>query len=147
MIKVTLEFANAEDAISALALLRGSKLATDPSLVVPAATKDKTAGKSDGATDKKKSTEPAATGGTPTAEGKKADAPQTQASESSGQAGSMSYDVVGAAITAAAKTHRTETVALLTKFGAKSGKDLKPEQYADFSAQLAEIVKPADDLS
>lgn len=140
MIKITLEYATVEEAITAMATLKGTKTPAAPE------TKDKALGKSDGATDKKKSTEPDATGAS-TAKDKKADASQTPAAESKGPDTAAAYAEVAAKIAAAAKTHRTELVALLAKFGAKTGKDLKAEQYAEFSKELDGITAPADDLS
>lgn len=139
-VKITLEYATLEEAITAMATLKGTK--------TPAAetAKEPATGKSAGATGKAKSTEPAATVASTAAE-KKADVQLTQPAASPAPSGSVDYAPVAAAIAEAAKTHRAELVALLSKFGAKSGKELKPEQYADFGAQLAELVKPADDLS
>ena len=56
------------------------------------------------------------------------------------------YAPIGLAIKSAAATHREGVVALLTKFNAKKGTDLKPEQYEAFSTELAALVAPPDDL-
>jgi len=49
----------------------------------------------------------------------------------------LDYDTeVGPAIAAAVVTNRAEVVEVLTRFGAKTGKQLKPEQYAEFLEQL-----------
>lgn len=51
-------------------------------------------------------------------------------------------------IAAAVKTNRADVIAVLGRFGAKTGKDLKPEQYADFLEQLTTRVEAAGtDLS
>lgn len=42
---------------------------------------------------------------------------------------------------------RAKIVGLLTEFSVKSGKDLKPEQFADFTAKLDAATAPAEDLS
>lgn len=49
----------------------------------------------------------------------------------------VSYDQVSKAITDKAKTSRETVVALLAKFGAKKGTELKAEQYADFLKEIA----------
>lgn len=48
----------------------------------------------------------------------------------------ITYEKVRASITALAKTRREHVVDTLAKFGAKTGSGLKPEQYADFLAEL-----------
>lgn len=55
------------------------------------------------------------------------------------QATALEYGPVGAAITAfAAANGREATLTKLADFGVKSGKELKPEQYADVLAAFAQ---------
>ena len=61
-------------------------------------------------------------------------APESQASTA---ATTITYDQVAKAITDGVKADRAKVVAALTKFGAKKGPDLKPEQWAEFLAELA----------
>ncbi len=128
-VTVTLTYANLDEAITALAKIRVD-------------TKEAAAPKPAGAKPKAEAA-PA-----PTAEAKKADAPATPPAASSppaAAAASVSYDVIGPKITAGAKTHRAEVVALLAKFGAKSGKELKPEDYAKFDGEIDALLKPAEE--
>jgi len=46
------------------------------------------------------------------------------------------YDQVSKAITDKVKVDKDHVVAVLAKFGAKKGPELKPEQYADFLEAL-----------
>lgn len=133
MIKVTVEFPTAEDAIEGLARLRG--IAGAPA--APAPVKDKaTTGKS--AATAAPAASPATATATPAAAAeKKPDA------TSAGSVASA-YDPVKAAISAAAKTNRAAVVATLGEFGAKAGTDLKPEQYDAFTAKLAAALAPPD---
>ena len=126
MLKITLEFATAEDAILALAKLRPSDAkveaapAPKPEAAPTKPVKDKAAASSPSAA-------PA-----PTA------APATPPAASPAPADA--YKPVGDAIAKkVADGHKPAAVALLAEFGAKSGKDLKPEQYPDFMAKLAEV--------
>ena len=68
-----------------------------------------------------------------------APAAQSAAAESqaSTAATTITYDQVAKAITEGVKADRAKVVAALTKFGAKKGPDLKPEQWAEFLAELA----------
>jgi hypothetical protein len=75
-------------------------------------------------------TQPAPEASTPTAT-----APAEPVQESPSEA--IEYAVVQKAITDKVKTDRDAAVAVLTKFGVKRGTELKPEQYADFLAELA----------
>lgn len=139
-ISITVEFDTHEEAITALATLRGGDNVAKP--VADKAVKP--AGKSVEKTDTPAASKPAA-------DTKKEPAAQEEATgkgASSGDAKVYDYTTeVGPAIANAAKTHRAAAVALLTEFGAKSGKDLKAEQYTSFMEKLAEAVKPAEDLS
>ncbi len=56
----------------------------------------------------------------------------------------ITYDRVGKAITDGVKVNRNAVIATLEKFGAKKGPDLKPEQYADFLAELAQAAKATE---
>lgn len=49
----------------------------------------------------------------------------------------LTYDQVAKAITEGVKVNRDHVVAILAKFSAKKGTELKVEQYADFLAALA----------
>lgn len=118
MIKVTLEFADYESAITGLARLRSD-----------AAPKVETPAKAP--TEKKETV-------TKTA-------PLAAAKEEP-KADTTSYETVSAAITAAVKTHRTEVLETLGSFGAKNGKELKPEQYAEFVEKLTAKTSASDDL-
>jgi hypothetical protein len=48
----------------------------------------------------------------------------------------ISYDTVSKAITDKVKVDKAHVVAVLAKFGAKKGPELKPEQYSEFLAAL-----------
>lgn len=129
MINVTLEFATVEEAITALAAVRGN-VVIKKTEDAPKADK---AGKSDGA----KATAPApAPAPAPTASAPPAAAPTTQPSASTSQVG---YAVIADKIGAKAKTHRAEVVALLKKFGANNGKELKEADYAKFDEEIDKI--------
>ena len=105
-------------------------------------------------------------GAAPATTGKQESAPGNNAKKTSGaegnqqngasqEAGAVSYDDVKKAITAIATKARQLAVDTLARFGVTSGKDLKPEQYADFvvfaDKVLAGEVNPAeactDDIS
>jgi Na+-transporting methylmalonyl-CoA/oxaloacetate decarboxylase gamma subunit len=137
-IKVTFEFTTAEGAITAIARMRGLEAA--PSSIVKPDPKPETAKEAappkSAKTEKVADTKPtAAPAAAPAA------APEKKAEPSADL-----YAPVGAAIAASVKTHRAELIALLTEFGAKNGKELKPEQYEAFMAKLAIVTTPADDL-
>jgi hypothetical protein len=51
-------------------------------------------------------------------------------------------DCIGDKAAADYADRRAAVVALLTKYGAKRGPDLKPEQFAEFGAELAAIASP-----
>lgn len=130
-VTVTLTYANLDEAITALAKIRVDTKEPAAAAPKPAGAKPK-----------------AEAAPAPTAEAKKADAPATPPAASSppaAAAASVSYDVIGPKITAGAKTHRAEVVALLAKFGAKSGKELKPEDYAKFDGEIDALLKPAEE--
>lgn len=134
-VKVTLEYATIDEAITAMAKLRGADSKPE------AAKADAAPKPAAGAKDKKAE---AAAAPAPTASAPKADAPATPPSASTSQVG---YGIVADKIAMGAKTHRAEVVALLGKFGAKNGKELKAEQYADFVAEIDEITKPSEELA
>lgn len=73
-----------------------------------------------------------------------ADAQGSKDADKKGSAGTtgdvIEYKVVGDAINLAAKTKKDEVVALLAKYEAKRGTELKPEQYAPFLAELQELA-------
>ena len=66
----------------------------------------------------------------------------TKSSEESQPA--VSYKEVGDCIIAISKMSRDKAIATLARFGAKSGKDLKPEQYPAFIAYCAEVIRGKD---
>ena len=122
MISVSLTFPSLEDAITALAKLRVADAKVEaPKVDAPVKPpKDKPADK-------------------PVV---------TQPSVGTGQTVVSDYKPVGDAIAATvAAGKKAEAVALLAKYGAKSGKELKPEQYADFMVALAAINAPEADFS
>ncbi len=125
MFTITINCATAEAAITMLAKLRG---ADEP------------------AKDSPKSAEKQATPapGKPTAAADKT--PKADVQKPKEEPSVVPYDTVSAAISAAAKTSREATLATLMKFGAKNGKELKPEQYTEFLAALADATKPAEEL-
>lgn len=81
-------------------------------------------------------TEAAAPESTTSASGPAAQSAATE-SQASTAATTITYDQVAKAITEGVKADRAKVVAALTKFGAKKGPDLKPEQWAEFLAELA----------
>jgi hypothetical protein len=134
-VQVTLTFATLEIAITALAALRSTdaKVEVAPNAAAPASapTPEKT---------KKAAASSPSAAPAPTA------APATPPAASPAPADA--YKPVGDAIAKkVADGHKPAAVALLAKFGAKSGKELKPEQYDTFMAELAAIGAPADDIS
>lgn len=129
-VKITYEFATIDEAITHLAKNRGDA----PKVEVP-----KPAGAK---AEKVAKSEPAAPA--PTASAAPAAAPSTPPSGSTAQ---VDYASIAERITKGVATHRAEVVALLAKFGAKNGKELKPEQYADFAAQMDELLKPEEALA
>lgn len=137
-ITISVEYDNTEDAILGLSALRGGDNVATGAARIPVKDKTKAADpKPDSAT---KTDTPAAS--SPDAKSA-APAAGTSTAASSGDA----YAAVSAAISGAVKTHRPQVLETLTAFGAKSGKDLKPEQYDDFLAKLAAVIAPAEDLS
>lgn len=60
-----------------------------------------------------------------------------QESQASTAATTITYDQVAKAITEGVKTDRAKVVAVLAKFGAKKGTELKTDQWAAFLAELA----------
>lgn len=143
-IKVTLEFANAEDAITALARYRDmlpSLMASDKKAETPAP-------KPAPAADKNAASKPTAD----KKETTKTDAAETKpgtSSASSAASASDAYEAVKAAIQKAVLIDKPAVIALLKKFNpeAKSGKDLKPEQYAEFLTEIATVGAAEEDLS
>lgn len=153
MIKITMEYATAEDAILMLSALRekgydvpttDGKTKTRPTVVDKGVTKT-TILKDEPQAGKSVTTDKPA-GSSPTADLKKDVAPETKADASSDSSTVVEYPAVSAAITSAVATHGREPVLVLLRdaYGAKSGKDLKPEQYADFLEKLSGIGATAD---
>jgi hypothetical protein len=62
-------------------------------------------------------------------------------------ASGVEYAAVAKAITEGVQVSKAKVVEALGKFGAKTGKDLKPEAYGDFLEALADALKPAEDLA
>jgi len=123
-VKVTLEFATIDEAISALAKVRAdSKDAPKAETAKVEKTEAAAPPRPAGATDKKKTPAPT---------------PPAASSVPTG------YGIVADKIATKAKTHRAEVVALLKKFGANSGKDLKAEQYETFVAEIDAIGAEAE---
>ena len=131
-VSVTLQFPSLEDAILSLAKLRGSDAKVEVAPNAPAAsTKKATVA----------DTKPSAA---------KTDAPATPPAASSAPAPASDdvYKVkVSPAIGAGAAKDRSATATVLGQFGAKTGKDLKPEQYDEFLAALAKALDPSVDLT
>lgn len=141
MLKLTLEYDNADDAILALALLRDKNLAGGPtptkaSKISVKGTPPEKAG--EGQPDPKPATtgKPAASPGTATGAAQTSGAADKKPESSSAASGAIEYPTVSAAITAAVAIDKLRVIGILKTFNAKSGKDLTPEQYADFLAAL-----------
>lgn len=132
-INITLQFASYEDAITALARLRNE--ATAPKADAPKPEKES----------KGNAKSPAPTASAPTPAAAPAPAPAasapTAAPAPTPGAASSDYEPVGKAIQAAvADGKRPQVVAALGKYGAKSGKELKPENYLAFLDDLAKEI-------
>ena len=135
-VTVTLTFPTYEDTIIALSKLRaGPQPEVKPETVKP-----------DPKAEAKAETKPKAEATKPKAEAKKAEA-ETKTTEPE-SAGLVYETDVAPKIAAAVKTNRADVIAVLGRFEAKTGKDLKPEQYADFLEQLTtRLEAAAADLS
>ena len=86
----------------------------------------------------------------PKAEAKKAEAEaEAETKTTEPESAGLVYETdVAPKIAAAVKTNRADVIAVLGRFEAKTGKDLKPEQYADFLEQLTTRLESAgSDLS
>lgn len=153
MIKITMEYATAEDAILMLSALRekgydvpttDGKTKTRPTVVDKGVTKT-TILKDEPQMGKSVMTATTA-GSSPTADPSKGAVQETKDAGSSDSSTVVEYSAVSAAITSAVATHGREPVLVLLRdaYGAKSGKDLKPEQYADFLGKLSGIGATAD---
>lgn len=125
MFQITINCATAEAAITMLAKLRG---AGEPAKDAPKSVE--------------KPTTPAPGKPTVVAETK----PKADVQKPKEEPSVVPYDTVSAAISAAAKTNRDATLATLVKFGAKNGKELKPEQYTEFLAALEEATSATEAL-
>lgn len=135
-VTVTLTFPTYEDTIIALSKLRAGP---QPEVKVEAAKPDP-----------KPETKPETKAETPKAETKpKAEAKKTEAKKTEPESTGLVYETdVAPKIAAAVKTNRADVIAVLGRFEAKTGKDLKPEQYADFLEQLTTRLEAAGaDLS
>ena len=137
-VEIKLTFATLELAITAMAAVRAVEGKTDkPETAKPEAAPKEVAAPA---------TKPKAAADKPTAAPAPTAAPTPPKTESSAPSG-IEYKVVGDAIKAAVTTHREQVVALLGEFKAKTGKDLKPEDYPAFTVKLGAITAPADDLA
>ena len=149
MIEVKLAFASYEEAISALAAVRQAigkeaaapKAETSEKQQAKPEKATKPAAKPETAAPEKKDAE----GSAPTAAAGPTGASQTPATES--KSPGISSDVLGAKIKEAVAVNRAVVVETLAKYGAKAGKDLKAEQYADVLADLEKALTPAEDLT
>lgn len=147
-IKIVLEFDTAEDAITALARYRDMV----PSLMNGKGDAVKAADpKGAQAADKNAASKPTADKKEPTKTvvADKKPEPISASSEPSKSPDTIDYDtVVQPMIRAKVLVDKTAVLALIKSFGAdyKSGKDLKPEQYADFIAKCEQIGATEDDL-
>lgn len=138
MIKITLEFATTEAAITALAAVRSSEGKSDAPKPEPKAETPKPDAKPKKAaaeTPPTAATTPPAASPTPEPESKS----PTTSSEPV-----VTREQVSAAVVAAAKTNRAAVVEALGKFGAKAAKDLKDEQLLDFYTTLEAATRDAD---
>jgi len=132
-VSVTITFGSTEEAITALAKLRHPDglpiilTPKDPKLVELAATKEK-----------------------PKAAATKPTAAPAAAPEPSAPVNAVDISAVNEAIGAALKANkRAEAVSALAVYKAKTAKDLKPEDYADFLKELETQLNPpaGDDLT
>ena len=159
-VSATLTFDSVEDAIEGLARLRGVGRAeivradpAQPAADVKSAKDPKAekAAKDQAAKEKAAASTGAAASSQPTAAETAPAAQETKVAETSASSTASAsavpdYAPIGLAIKSAAATHREGVVTLLTKFNAKKGTDLKPEQYEAFSTELAALVAPPDYL-
>lgn len=139
MIKIQLEYDNIEDSILALSVLRDKNLAGG---ITPAGntkikvTEKKTEEPAPGKSVKtdKPAASPATAAATPATPPAAAAAPKPESTSGA----SVDYAAVTASIQKYAALDKPKVIAVLASdaFKAKSGKDLKPEQYADFIAAL-----------
>lgn len=125
--QITITYPTVEDAILALSALRAYEAGAGTAKPV-------------------RQSKATAVGTKPTAEAEKAAALEKKAEPSAesektkpaGDAKTLDYDVdVAPKLSEAVKTNRAAAVDTLTKYDAKTGKQLKPEQYAGFLADLA----------
>lgn len=71
---------------------------------------------------------------------KTAPAKSAASGEPSASTAALSYDQVKEAILAIAAKNREQATALLQRFGAKTGKDLKEEQWPEFHADAQRVI-------
>ena len=132
-VTVTLTFPTYEDTIIALSKLRaGPQPEVKPETVKP-----------DPQPETPKAEAPKAEA--PKAETKKTETkPKAEAKKAEPEPAGPVYETdVAPKIAAAVKTNRADVIAVLGRFEAKTGKDLKPEQYADFLEQLTTCLEAA----
>lgn len=143
-VTVTLTFPTYEDTIIALSKLRaGPQPEVKPETVKPDP-------KAEAKAEAKAETKPKAEATKPKAEAKKAEAEaEAETKTTEPESAGLVYETdVAPKIAAAVKTNRADVIAVLGRFEAKTGKDLKPEQYADFLEQLTTRLEAAgSDLS
>lgn len=125
-VQVTLTYASLEDAITDLAKLRVGTVKTAPDA------KPETAAPAPAAETKPKATKPKAEAPAPAPADPPAAAPAPV---------EFDYDKdVAPAIAKAVTGNRAEVIEILTRFGAKTGKQIKPADYGDFLEQLANRI-------
>jgi len=128
-VSVTLPYTSLEDAITDLAKLRVGTVKPDPK---PETTKADAATPAPAAETKPKATKPKAETPAPAPADPPAAAPAPV---------EFDYDTdVAPAIAKAVTGNRAEVIEILTRFGAKTGKQIKPADYGDFLEQLANRI-------
>lgn len=134
-VTVTLTFPTYEDTIIALSKLRaGPQPEVKPETAKP---------------DPKPDPKPETKAETPKAETKpKAEAKKTEAKKTEPESTGLVYEAdVAPKIAAAVKTNRADVIAVLGRFGAKTGKDLKPADYASFLEDLQTRIEASANLA
>lgn len=134
-VTVTLTFPTYEDTIIALSKLRtetpkaeAAKPAPDPKPEAPKANSD---------------SKPEA----PKRGLDRAAAPKTETKPEPESTGLVYETDVAPKIAAASKTNRADVIAVLGRFGAKTGKDLKPADYASFLEDLQTRIEASANLA
>lgn len=148
MFTITIQCATAEEGITILAKLRGAETAVGAGLATTQAETNKGKGATGKGAAASTGQNAASSPTAPAQEQQKPDAAQgTKPPATSAGSTEDPYKPVGAAITAAVAINKPAVVEVLAKFGAKTGKELKPAQYDDFVAALAAKLEGGDELS